>query len=121
PITATTASSVTFSTTDKPIPPYGANVSVPFQIRRGPRKSLVSPLQMPADTVIDFTYSGAGDSGVEFATATAGTEPVRIMFNPNGSVDRAYYGGSSLPVIGTIHLLVGRQTPASTNLADLNS
>ena len=76
---------------------------------------------MPADTVIDLAYSGAGDAGVEFANPAAGTDAVRIMFSPNGSIDRAYYNSSSLPVIGTIHLLVGRQTPVApftNNLED---
>lgn len=120
-LTVPSASSATIDSTGTFQPKPIAYVNTPFQIRRGPRKSLVSPLQMPADTVIDFTFSGAGDTGVELDTATAGTDAVRIMFNPNGSIDRAYYNNASLPVIGTIHLLVGRQTPQApltSNLED---
>jgi len=103
----------------KPPPPYSTGDNVPFQIERGPRKSPVSPMQMPSNTAIDLAHSGVGTSGPQFNSAQP--NPV-IMFAPGGSVDRVYlHNGTAFGpqhVLKTIHLLVGRpdqvgQTPGN--------
>ncbi|MEC7566485.1 MAG: type II secretion system protein [Planctomycetota bacterium] len=83
---------------------------VAFQIQRRPTKSLVPPLRLPAGAVIDLSVSGMGSGGNEFLTSSAmGNQPVIIMFQPDGSIDRVLYNGVADHPIGWVHLLVGRQ------------
>ena len=110
-----------FSVGSKPPIPYDASdLPVPFQIQRGPRKSPISPMQLPNNTVIDLTFSGADAD--EFNTTD--TRPVKIMFSPDGSIDRVYYFDGTVtppspqytgrPLLGMLHLLVGRPDQVGT-------
>jgi len=134
----------------------GWSPPVPFEIFRGPRKSSAAPLQLPARTVIDLAASGfdapfppPGNLGAkeeadhnpnnssfapfEVAPSTQLTDPVIIMFSPNGSLDEVYcgyyewdaIGGAPLyqygqwTVVDPIYLLVGKrervEAPAAPN------
>jgi prepilin-type N-terminal cleavage/methylation domain-containing protein len=84
-------------------PPNG----VPYKIYRRPMKGPASPLQLPSGAVIDLQFSGW--DGGDFST---GTNPIVILFSPNGSLDRLYCDSVpngvqsiSLP----IYLLVGKR------------
>ena len=101
--------SITFSTADKPGVPYFVGQQVPFQIERGPRKSVVQPMQLPNNTVIDLSKSGVG-TDARFASTVA--DPVIVMFNPDASVERVYYHNGTnavaQPILNSIHFLIGR-------------
>jgi prepilin-type N-terminal cleavage/methylation domain-containing protein len=117
----TSANALTIAVGDKPAPL--AYTAAPFQIRRGPRKSLVNPLQLPGSTCVDFSRSGVGAVESQFAV---GTQPVAIMFNGNGSIDRIYNDRTGVwvgePVLDTTHLLVGDVTQIGpVNLEDMRN
>jgi type II secretion system protein H len=117
------------------IPP-GAAVGGPglsYQITRGPVRSAVSPLTLPADSVIDLSVSGIGRAGREFDSSLVApwtATPIIIMFAPTGRVDELYLANTSVHPYSPIHLLVGRRAkvvnptvtdvwdPEIANLAD---
>ena len=83
----------------------GWSAPVPYQIFRLPRKSAVTPLQLPTRAVIDLKWSGTDDHFIG-----AGTDsPVCIMFSPNGSLGQIYHHGEVHPGAEPVFLLVGRQ------------
>ena len=142
-------------------PPAGSGV--PYTVFRQPLKSPLNSVQMGGGSVIDLEYSGIGvdmtgtppgasafDAGYTNPSASPNDQPVVIMFEPGGGVQRVYtryydssgsltYGGQRPN--GTIYLLIGKfeqtapapvtpaspaMTPASprsdpNNLQDLSS
>lgn len=83
---------------------------VPYKIQRQPKKSFLPPLRLPTGAVIDLSVSGMGSSGDEFWTHyQTDTNPVIIMFQSDGSIDRVLHNGLDKHPLGWIHLLVGRQ------------
>ncbi len=88
----------------------------PYEIKRGPARSIVTPLALPGDTVVDLSVSGAGTDGRQFdpyngslAPILPANSPVIITFNPAGGVDYVYVGNVSFRPFGPIHLLIGRR------------
>ena len=108
-ITTVSGLNITYLLGGHPAPPH--TTTVPFQVLRGPRKSLVSPMQLPSNTVIDLANSGVGASGTQFNNATQ-TDPVVIMFSPDASIDRIYYHDGTAyagrKLTAMLHVLVGR-------------
>lgn len=122
------------------VPPGTEHIATPsgvrpvgqiFEIVRGPHRSIVSPLTLPADAVIDLSVSGVG-VGTEanaFAAALPGS-PVVIMFTPNGTMGVVYVNHVAYPPTAAVHLLIGRRAkaidpisgavanPEQSNLAD---
>ncbi len=113
-------------------PPGSRPVGKEFEIIRGPSKSIVSPLTLPGDAVIDLGLSGVGVSvdANAFGLAMPGA-PVVIMFNPSGLPGAVYVDNVDYPAAGSIYLLVGRRSkviapalaastidPELSNLAD---
>ncbi len=120
-----------------------------FQIFRQPRRTTAGSLSLPNTTAVVLSLSGMegillrDSSGTviedrnEFHTSD--TSPVVIMFRPDGTVDRVYYGNNEGVIPDSpIHLLVGssllderRELPPSMpagadplawqNLNDLNN
>ncbi len=72
----------------------------------GSLKSGEKPVQLPNGIAIDLSVSGMGDTG-KFIT---GTEPIILMFNANGGLDKMYgaANASPIPATDTVHLLIGR-------------
>ncbi len=105
--------------------PAPLGTGLPFGVTRGPVRSAVNPITLPADVVIDLSVSGVGSTGNEFNPAvpvpTVKT-PVIITFTPTGGVDFVFAGNRSYRPFGAIHLLIGRRAevfnPATTNFAD---
>ncbi len=102
---------------------------------RQPVPSAAPPLQLPNGAVIDLPASGLGAGGYEFRpldTDTDDTNPMRdnrpviILFSPNGSVERIYWGRDrSKAVRGSyatlpISLLVGRRENIVSSLGRLD-
>ena len=87
-------------------PPVGQE----FEIIRGPSKSVVGPLTLPGDAVIDLTVSGVGVGldGDSFKVATPAA-PVIIMFTPDGQVGQVYVNHIAYSPTGAIFLLIGRR------------
>ena len=86
------------------------NISGPYKIIRWPNKSATDALQLPTPACIDLTQSGFYDPTNPIWPSS--TQPVTIMFAPNGTVDRIYvtnaggaYAGQR--VTESICLLVG--------------
>jgi prepilin-type N-terminal cleavage/methylation domain-containing protein len=108
--------------------PPGAEVAgrgVPYEITRGPTRSSVNPLVLPADSTIDLSLSGMGTTGRQLDSAIAApwtATPVVIMFAPSGRVDYMLIAGQPVRPFAPIHLLVGRRArvvnPLTTDLAD---
>jgi len=91
----------------------GGSPDLPFQIRRQPVKSGTRPLLLPATTAIDLEFSGTDSDFFN------DTNPVAIMFSPNGNVvDSSYYLGVAHAVTEPIYLLVGKlqQVDADPNV-----
>jgi hypothetical protein len=80
---------------------------VAFAVSRQPVRTAIAPLQLPRGTAIDLAWSGTPS----FLFRPVDTASVRIMFSPNGSLDRLWASG--LPegsrVIEPIYLLIGRR------------
>ncbi len=89
-----------------PWPSGSPSDPVPYKIFRSPTKTAVGPLQLPTGTVIDLAASGVGNT-TNF-TPTGGMS-VRIMFSPNGSVDKVYRDGGPENVTDPIFLLIGKR------------
>jgi hypothetical protein len=138
------ALTVTLSTSDVyqcQIAPWTttASVPMPYQINRMPQynpstqgivvKSVVVPLQLPAGSVIDLTYSGIDPGNpancfrdyTDQPGAQADGVPVYIVFSPSGSVQTVAYtpnasgalGSTQIgPVSTPIFLLVGKPDKA---------
>jgi hypothetical protein len=72
----------------------------------GSLKSGEKPVQLPNGIAIDLSMSGMGDAG-KFIT---GTEPIILMFNAKGGLDKMYGAdtASPIPATDTVHLLLGR-------------
>ena len=98
------------------LPPYSVN-PVPFQIFRKPIKSAGSPQSMPNGTTIDLSISGTGADGTELNSTS--TEPVIIMFQPTGAIDRVYIDGVGQFPLNKLHLMVGKT--AANNLLQQNA
>lgn len=112
-------------TTHPPSVPAAPGTGVPFAITRGPVRSGVNPITLPADSVIDLAVSGVGSSGNEFnpaSTVPALKTPVIITFTPTGGVDYVYAGNRSYRPFGAVHLMIGRRAevvdPSITNFTD---
>ncbi len=82
----------------------------PYKIIRWPNKSATDALQLPSPACIDLTQSGFYDPTNPIWPSS--TQPVTIMFAPNGTVDRIYVTSASGAYAGQrvtepICLLVG--------------
>jgi type II secretory pathway pseudopilin PulG len=114
----------TFSSATTLAMPYANGpVVLPFQIFRQPVRTAVAPVVLPRNTAIDLAYSGTS------LTPQAGvgdlSSPVRLLFSPNGAVDRVWWqtgaGGGWLRSADPTYLLVGRRDRVSVNTAAPNS
>ncbi len=115
--------------TDEPgyllIPNLGNDVRLPrsiiegagtsFTIHRSPRRSLGMPLNLPGSAAIDLSVSGfqqrsnSPNSGSEFLTIPAfGTQPVVVMFKPEGGIAYVQYHFKQEVPSGSIYLLIGK-------------
>jgi prepilin-type N-terminal cleavage/methylation domain-containing protein len=106
---------VTIDVTGLPLPPLA--VWLPYQVLRTPTKSSSMPLELPAGVVVDLTQSGFGLSGTDLNS----TNPVIVMFQPDGSVGRVQVAGSA-PVHpnDTIHFLLGKIERVGASSPDSN-
>jgi prepilin-type N-terminal cleavage/methylation domain-containing protein len=108
---------VIYSTLYYGAPPAG---TVPYQILRKPRKSMVAPLDMPTPMIVDVGSSGVGLSGAFYQNQQVTTEqtvPLIISFSPQGGIDRVYVGFKNPATgllgydvqrpAGAVHLLIG--------------
>ena len=91
-----------------PPPPLFANTAsgAPFQLFRHPKRSSAEPLRLPANTAIDLSASGFGASGIELGRGL--NDPIVILFNPAGDLDRVYVGAVEVPITDSLYLLIGR-------------
>jgi type II secretory pathway pseudopilin PulG len=87
----------------------------PYEIQRGPVRSIVTPVALPGDTVVDLSVSGAGTDGRQLdpfngslAPIVPTQSPVMITFDPAGGIDYVYVGNVAFRPFGPVHLLVGR-------------
>jgi hypothetical protein len=71
-------------------------------------------LQLPRGTVVDLTYSGT--TSLPSAGMQDLSTAVRILFSPNGAVDRVYWTSGAQRATEPIYLLVGRRTRVSTDV-----
>jgi hypothetical protein len=82
-----------------------------FRIYRSPVASTTQTFSFPRDVVIDFTYSGIGIDGNQFAPQGAvANAPIDLIFGPDGRIDsitQSSLGGSVVPS-GLIFLCVGK-------------
>ncbi|MFO7903485.1 MAG: prepilin-type N-terminal cleavage/methylation domain-containing protein [Pirellulaceae bacterium] len=94
-----------------------------FEITRAPNKSIVTPLTLPGDAVIDLTVSGVGlgANTNSFAAASANM-PLMVMFNPTGQVKTVRMDNVSWQPTGSIYLMIGRRakvvTPGGAGFSD---
>ncbi len=100
---------------------------VPFQIRRAPRRTSATPIELPIGAYIDLTASGS--PGIQRLVGTNRvqsyfgdfrslglTSPasIAIMFSSDGRVDRVYQGGNVAEVRNPVFLLIGSDKTATT-------
>ena len=109
------------------VPWVAGSPPVPFRIFRQSVKSQAAALQLPAPAVIDLTFSGPDtvsptQTPVFWNGAGISTQPVQIMFAPDGTIAWVnVYGVVSYPVT-TICLLIGkRQNVNDKSSANWNS
>jgi type II secretory pathway pseudopilin PulG len=108
---------VIFSTRHYAPPPAG---TVPYQILRKPRKSMVAPMDMPTPMIVDVGASGIGLDDAFYQNQQVTTEqtvPLIISFSPEGGIDRVYMGFKNTATnqlnyhvtrpAGAVHLLIG--------------
>ncbi|MFT5527860.1 MAG: hypothetical protein ACI9HK_005846, partial [Pirellulaceae bacterium] len=82
-----------------------------FQLRLPPQRGIGDAMQLPAGTVVDLKFSGFDSFGTELSHGVRvvadeqPTEPVIVMFNPNGSIQHVY-GVTNQP-LSFVHLLLG--------------
>ncbi len=102
-----------------PAPPFG---TLPFVIKRQPRKVISSQTVVPKGHMIDLRFSGAFDNGTAqemYFTKTAHLpdppQDIKIFFDEDGRTDRIYFGDdvstndeSTFGYVpnGTLHLLI---------------
>ncbi|MHB8973619.1 MAG: pilus assembly FimT family protein [Pirellulaceae bacterium] len=93
-----------------PPPPGALGASgVPYQIQLPPRRSIVSPLTLPSDMVIDLSVSGFGNgANARLFAAGAATTPVLIMFLPTGQMGEVYANNIQSMPSDSAYLLIGR-------------
>lgn len=90
-----------------PVPLFANTASgVPFQLLRHPKRSSTEPLRLPRNTVIDLSVSGFGASGTELHMGV--DDPIVILFNPAGDLERVYVGSVEVPITDSLYLLIGR-------------
>jgi prepilin-type N-terminal cleavage/methylation domain-containing protein len=82
--------------------------------------TLSNPTQLPTGVGVDLTVSGIGQNGRQFAPASSGElQPVLVMFNPEGHIDRVLSGGFVGPPLGTVFFLIGKSSQVlPSNLGD---
>jgi type II secretory pathway pseudopilin PulG len=108
-----------------------AGITGPYKILRWPVKSATASLQLPAPTVIDFTWSGndpAGNNSSPVWQKSTAASPPTIMFAPDGTVDRiclTINNGAgnvyqAVQVTTPIYLLVGLRNKVFSNPSDPN-
>jgi hypothetical protein len=113
---------------------------VPYKIYRQPvgapggtvttTKSHAPPLQLPARAIVDLEFSGVDPSAPFISTAPAvssfwqaaasPTQPVAILFSPNGSLEGFYYEGTAYRTMQPIYLLVGKRERSPSSTAENN-
>jgi prepilin-type N-terminal cleavage/methylation domain-containing protein len=112
------------------LPPRANTSGYQYEIVRGPQR-VGSPLSLPRGTCVDLTYSGFGNTGVNFFTeqnsgsgllVNQSRPAVLVMFSSDGHVDgvsyRTWDQSQNAPRFvsgnapGAIHLLVGRPEKA---------
>ncbi len=92
----------------------------PYEISRGPTKSIVNPLTLPGDTVLDLSVSGVGLGqyatalGYTSAVAPADPRPVIVLFHPSGQLGQVYVDGTPKTPTGPLYLLIGRRSKLAT-------
>lgn len=90
-----------------PVPMFAATAwGVPFQLYRHPKRSSSPPLRLPGNTAIDLSASGFGANGVEMRTGI--NDPIVILFNPAGDLDRVYIGNVEVPITASLYFLIGQ-------------
>jgi len=87
-----------------PWPTAGSSRPVPYKIFRQPTKTSAAALQLPTGAVVDLNDSGVG--GTAFGSTT---EPIYIMFSPNGGLHRVISTAVTGPVTEPVFLLVGKR------------
>jgi prepilin-type N-terminal cleavage/methylation domain-containing protein len=117
------------------VPPgCAANPGLTYEISRGPSKSIVNPLTLPGETVLDMAVSGVGLGQYAAAFGYSATVPpvppgpVLILFSPSGQLSQVYVENIAKTPTGPLYLLVGRRsklasattpyTEQASNLAD---
>ena len=103
-------------TSSSAVPPadsFDIPIGLPFQILLNPRKTATAPLDMPAGTAIDLSYSGISASGTDFdawraSPLTVDGTPVVVMFTPGGQVGGLYMRGTVVEPLGTLYFLIGK-------------
>ncbi len=91
----------------------------------GPRRAAFSkPLQLPLDAVVDLTFSGLAGAGTtntaqgHFSRINAATtDPVVIVFSPNGGLEGVYFGATPIKN-QPVYLLVGKRERIPAGSAD---
>lgn len=122
-ITSTTSNAVVIYIADTSTQPHPLEGKWRYQIQRGPKPTLGSPLQLPGATCVDLSRSGYGNAGAEFAV---GTRPVAVMFDRAGSVDAVFadYDGTwqRYSVVEQLHFLIGSPVNIGTaNIDDMKN
>ncbi|MDG2408408.1 MAG: prepilin-type N-terminal cleavage/methylation domain-containing protein [Pirellulales bacterium] len=93
--------------TGAPTDAAGDPLGVDFQFYPAPRKSSLTPIQLPSRAVVDMGLSGLGDTYGLTAT------PVSMIFTPTGEVERLYSTAAdgtlqSVAIEEPLHLLIGK-------------
>jgi len=111
-------------------------VGQPYSLRRYPKKSTASPVQLPPGVAIDLAYSGFAVASVDSVSAYrdrrgvvqrrsltwSGREfngdpnnlgalaelPINIVFSPGGALDHVTWGGNLSTDPDSVHLLIGQ-------------
>jgi type II secretory pathway pseudopilin PulG len=94
-------------------------VSGGYQIEFPPMISGDSVLELPTGTVVDMRYSGYGQGGAQFSVG--GSDPLVVVFEPGGGVDRVFNNGSFNTSLTKMHFLVGTTERAIEGLTDQTS
>ncbi len=115
--------------TEHPPANVGPRPGLTYEITRSPSKSIVSPLTLPGDSVVDLTVSGVGVGSTANVFANAlPNEPIVIMFTPSGQTSSVFVNNIQYIAGGSIYLLIGRRAKvlspalaASTDDAELSN
>lgn len=116
--------------TEHVVPPV-VPAGLTFEILRSPSKSIVSPLTLPGDTILDMTVSGMGLG--QYADAfdyewipppppdpLPPPTPVIVMFTPTGEVGYVYVDNVAKIASGPVYLLVGRRSKITLSASFAN-